>query len=492
MTNTEKDDILDKRKEVKELQNNIKEKQNILEKSFVKKDNYLYEQINSEFFIRNDGKLCKSVEIDSSTVGKKIVYPCKGEELSEHTKTVYLPTSISNYNSVVDLVEEVKTFIHEWADLPEEFETFSAWYVLLTWIYDTVPTINYLSVMGDTGTGKSRFLFTVGLLCYKPIVGSGGVSVAAVKRLITKWGGTLLIDEGDLKVSNETAELIKLFNLGFEKNQSMFNCDKNDPKKIEFFNPYGPKIITRRRQFTDQALEARCLTNVMQQTTRKDIVPVLTKDFHKKQTELRNKLLKFRFDYYDKIDIDKSINLDLGKIEPRIKQATLAFTTLLANVPEALESFKTFIQQYNKQVIEERAESYDGQIVNAIINLINNNQKYITSQMIVDECQNSKITTRAVGRHLKQLGLETYIVRVEDKTPRVVPINNRLIEICKRYCTDKEKVSKVSKVSLLCNTDIKRNEQSIYINNKKIAVNETNETYETDETKKKHEIVEEW
>jgi len=459
---------------------NKKEDNNIIEKSFFKDNNYLYEQIKGNKFIRNDGEIFSEINYK----GDKIK-PCSGVELTEGCEVVYLPEGISNYGDVNSLVNEIKEFIHKWCDISEEFEVFSAWYVLLSWVYDAVPTINYLSAMGDTGCGKSRFMFTIGLICYKPMVGSGGVSVAAVKRVVNKWKGTLLIDEGDLKASDETADLIKLLNLGFEKGQVMYNCDKNDPSKIEFFDPYCPKLITRRRQFNDQALEARCLTNVMQQTTRKDIKPLLTKDFYKKQLEFRKKLLKFRFDYYDKIDIDASASIDLGNIEPRIKQATLAFTTLMASVPEALESFKVFINDYNKQIIEERAESYDGQIVNAIIHYIENNTLEITAQKIVDHCSNDKITSRSVGKHLKQLGIKTHQKKINGKNLKIVPLSGRLVEVVKRYCTDENKVSIVSKVSLITSTCSHSTNTELSINNKKIEVDVTVDTNGANDTSKK-------
>jgi len=459
-----------------------------IQKSFLEINGHIYEQVEGLKYIykKGDGfEFTNFVDIG----GVKFM-PCGGEELDDDCRVVLLPSEAKDYGDIQDLIKEIKEFIHEWVDVSPEYETFASWYVLLSWVYDCMPTINYLSAMGDTGTGKSRFLDTIGRICYKAIIGSGGVTVAAVKRIINKWKGSLIIDEGDFKEGDETVELIKLFNLGFERNKRMFNCDKNDPSKLEFFDPYCPKIIARRRQFKDQALEARCLTEVMQQTTNKKISPLLTKKFYEKQAELRNKLLKFRFDYYYNINIDKVLEIDLGEVEPRIKQATIAFTTLFFNIPEALDNFRRFIKDYNSNIIEERASSFDGLIVNSIIDLIIEGSQYITSQDILNDLQaikGIKTTTRTIGSHLKQLGLKTVSKKVEGKSKRVVPLGNRFFEIVKRYCSDLERVQKVTEVTLVTtatSTCGNTENQAILTNNKKSEVDVTNVTDVTDVTKK--------
>lgn len=461
------------------------EKEKVIKMSCYIFNDRLYEQVkNRQFVYYNGNELKYTTQIVTPEVNIKV---CEGDELLPHHEVVILPERPEEYGSLVELIKEIKEFIHEWLDVSDDFETFAAWYIPLSWVYDSVPTINYLSVMGDTGVGKSRFLNVVGKLCYKPIIGSGGVSVAAVKRLINKWKGTLLIDEGDFKASDETADLIKLLNLGFEKGQSIFNCDKNDPSKIEFFDPYCPKVITRRRQFQDQALEARCLTETMQQTTRR-IPPLLTEKFNEKQRLLRNKLLKFRFDYWYKIDIDKAANIDLGDIEPRIKQATLAFTTLLANVPEALISFKKFVKKYNKDLIEERSTSYDGVIVNTIIELLKEENMNITAKDIETRFSDNHVkgTAATIGKHLAQLNLKTEAMKINGKTKKIIPLNETFFEVAKRYCVDEDAlklVTEVTAVTAHTATPSKNQNQQKTLNNNKIHVDQCAVTAVTGVTK---------
>ncbi len=104
----------------------------------------------------------------------------QGDEINKNV--VFLPSAALTITSVTEIIREIKTFIHKYADIPEDFELLSAYYVLLTWVYDKLDQINYLSFLGDTGTGKSRCKFTIGILCYKPILASAGASPAALAR----------------------------------------------------------------------------------------------------------------------------------------------------------------------------------------------------------------------------------------------------------------------------------------------------------------------
>lgn len=167
----------------KRCRNKIDDNAEPTEKSWLDVAGILYEQVKGEKYVYRVGdgfSYVDEVEIDG-----EIFVPCTGDELKD--ETVILPIEPIDYGSVPKLVEEIKVFIHKWLDVSEEYETIAAWYVLLTWVYEIMPTVNYLSAMGDTGTGKSRYLSVIGRLCRSAILGSGGVTVAAVKRIVQKW-----------------------------------------------------------------------------------------------------------------------------------------------------------------------------------------------------------------------------------------------------------------------------------------------------------------
>ena len=414
--------------------------------SFIKDEDCIYEQCQKFQYINSKGEWHTELWMD----GLKHI-PIHGEELERGI--VLLPEYPLEYGTILDLVESVKQHIHKYYDCEEQTEKFSAWYVLLSWVFDKLNTINYLRAMGDFGTGKSRFGDVVGRICYKPIIGSGAGSVAALKRMVNKWRGTIISDEGDFKDDDEKSELVKFYNLGFEKNRSIYQCNKNDPNKIEFYIPFCPKIILTRKDFTDKALESRCLTHITTTTRRKEIPIHLPNCFYEEEKVLRNKLLKFRFDYYYKIDSDKVMELNLGDIEPRLKQAMGSYAVLFANIPEMFNSFILYLKRYQNELIDNRGSSFDGQIINVICDLIiEHDNKPITVKQITDrinETQTGKFQTnvRTIGKHLTGLGLKTIQKKIEGKNNRVLEIGDNFIHIVKKYVSDLEKVTSVTCVT---------------------------------------------
>jgi len=361
-------------------------------------------------------------------------------------KAVKLPEAAADYSSEAQLLEEIRAHIRKYIDVSPWFEEVAANYVLLTWIYDVLPTVPYLRALGDTGTGKSRFLNVVGGLCYKPVFANGAITPAPIYRMLKSWPGTLIIDEGDWKESDEYQEIVKILNAGFEKDRPVLRCVKDDPDKVQVLNVYGPKIIGTRREFFDQALESRCLTETMSMTKRADIPVLLLEDFEKEQLGLRNKLLMFRFRVRPRIKIDLGIAEKLGDIEPRLKQATVSFTVLFANIPELFKRFKEFLLGYQKELIEKRSTTYEGMIVKALFLLaIEEGVEVITSSSIsekVKEEHGVEISAPKVGRILAVLKVKVDPKTIDGRTRRIVTSSKEEItSLSKRYVPDIENYS---------------------------------------------------
>src|SRR2546428_12703531 len=74
--------------------------------------------------------------------------------------------------------------------------------------------------------------------------------------------GTLIVDEGDFRFSDEKGELVKILNNG---NGRGFPVLRSEAVSGREFSPraytvFGPKLIATRGYFQDRALESRCLT----------------------------------------------------------------------------------------------------------------------------------------------------------------------------------------------------------------------------------------
>src|SRR5438477_926428 len=213
-------------------------------------------------------------------------------------EVVLFPSEPSEYTSEQELVKGIKDFIHRYVDVSPLFEQIASYYVLFTWVYDAFNELPYLRLRGDTGSGKTRFLLTVGSLCYKPIFASGASTVSPLFRLLDSFRGTLVIDEGDFRVSDERAEVVKILNNGNARGFPVLRSEVTGQRGE--FNPrayqvFGPKLVASRGFFEDRALESRFITEEMGQHRLRDDVPINLPSTHAAEAlRLRNQLLLFR------------------------------------------------------------------------------------------------------------------------------------------------------------------------------------------------------
>lgn len=421
-------------KKEKEEKEKSKKKKNE-EVSFFEDAGSIYEQI-----IDPNSKECKFAVWDGrnlSYVDKiefpdRVLIPINDEGIKEGA--VLLPSKAEDFNGLDSLINELRSYIHSYLDISEEFEIFAVYYILLSWVYDKVNTLPYLRALGDTGTGKSRFLDVIGRLCYKPCIVSGAITPAPIYRMIKKWHGTIILDEADFRDSSEKNEVITILNCGFERGRPVIRCNKDKPNELEFLPTFCPKVLSTRYTFNDKALESRCLTEKLKETDRKDIPPLLPLEFYEKEQKLRNKLLMFRFKWRDKIDQKAISKIDLGEIEPRLKQATSSFAVLFSNIPELMEKFKRFLERYNRELIEERATTTEGMIVNTIFSLKNQGFEEISSKDISVELEKEgiSISPQMIGKYLKTLGINTERKSIEGLMRRYILWNEELMEKLRR------------------------------------------------------------
>ncbi|HOO04859.1 MAG TPA: hypothetical protein PLJ11_09075, partial [Methanomassiliicoccales archaeon] len=237
-----------------------------------------------------------NIKAEDQHVGENgFTYAPINEEILEK-RIVLLPTYPAPYDSEAELLRDIQLYIHQWCEVDMGTERLLALYVMLTWIHDhddcqTMPIIN---ARGRSGTGKSRLLETLRQICYRGMRASGCLSFSSMFRTAERWKGTLAINEGDLKNSSEKSDMVKYLNERYEKGGNVWRTNP-ETLKSEYFNAYGPTIVTTRHQFKDDALESRCFTIPMKERTRRDIYLNLPKEFYDAGATLRNHLLCFRF-----------------------------------------------------------------------------------------------------------------------------------------------------------------------------------------------------
>jgi hypothetical protein len=300
--------------------------------------------------------------------GERLVPYSPRNNLLKH-EVVLLPSEPEEYGSDSELLGEIRTFIHRYVDVTPLFEEIASYYVLLTWIYDAFNELPYLRARGDFGSGKTRLLLTVGSICYKPIFASGASTVSPLFRIIDAFRGTLIIDEGDFRMSDEKAEVVKILNNGNAKGFPVLRSEVSGKKEFDprAYTVFGPKIVASRGFFEDRALESRFLTEEMGQGRLRADIPINLPENQKEEAlRLRNKLLLFRLRNLRKPRTLED-NLDRS-LEPRLNQI---FSPLLSIIddPKAREDLKELARRYDRELVSDRGMETEAQLLEVIRDL---------------------------------------------------------------------------------------------------------------------------
>ena len=340
----------------------------------------------------------------------------------EDSKVTYIPTSdplvgqvvhfastTAPYDSQSLLFGEVKEFIHHYLELPDDFEEIAALYVLLTWVYEFAPSIPYLRVIGDWGSGKTRFLQVVGDICFRPIFASGATTPSPIFRILEKFQGTLVFDEADFKDSSAWVEIVKLLNNGYRPGMPVLRAEKENGRWYpRSFQVFGPKLIATRFSFKDEALESRCLTAEMMPLTRDEIPRVLPASFEAEVKELRSKLLTFRLANLINLK-GKTFGNELLEpgLQPRLQEILIPLKAMLNGDQSMTETLAIFVHRLQDTLFTRRRESLAGQVLAAMTELHDEGGD-LNAQNIADKIAqgegDSDVTSRKVGWIVKKLG----------------------------------------------------------------------------------------
>jgi hypothetical protein len=325
-------------------------------------------------------------------------------------EVVHFASSAVPYDSQSTLFKQVKEFIHRYLELPADFEDIATLYVLLTWVYEFAPSVPYLRVIGDWGTGKTRFLQVVGAVCFRPIFASGATTPAPIFRILEEFRGTLVLDEADFKDSSGWVEMVKLLNNGYRPGMPVLRADKENGKWFpRSYQVFGPKLIATRYPFRDEALESRCLTAEMMPLTRSDIPRVLPPSFDSETKDLRAKLLTFRLANLLRLK-GKTFGNDLVEpnLQPRLQEILIPLKAMLNGDESMAEAIADFVRRLQENLFTRRRESNAGKVLAAIIDLHAEGVE-LTSQNIAGRINQTDeeakdLSADKVGRLTKRLG----------------------------------------------------------------------------------------
>lgn len=304
-------------------------------------------------FNPEDGSI---LELDEVSYGEVVYRPLMNRDVE--TGQVMLSSKAEEYGDDKKIFNEVLDFLNRWHEQPDEFErTLDVLYVFLSWVFDALPQIPYRRALGRWGSGKSAWIETVGSICYRPMILAGCDSEASLRRTFDLWRGTALIDEADFSESSLYASIVKVLNIGYSKALGWYRCcNDRDPRKIDSFYVYGPKLLATRSEFKDVALESRCLTFIARKGSGE--APLYRAErFRDEALKLRNKLLMWRFQNYGRVvEVTKELEKQglfketfNGRVEPRVAQIILPLALVFEN-PELRRSLIAMAESKSEEV----------------------------------------------------------------------------------------------------------------------------------------------
>jgi hypothetical protein len=388
-------------------------------KTSVVTDNDLYEivydkvkHITSFIHVNKNGEIKVGVDKISVSGEKYLPLPASHDFITK--RVVLFPSCAKEFNSEKELLEKIRFFIHKYVDISETYEQIASYYVLFSWLYDRFYEVPYLRALGDFGSGKSRFLQTVGSICYKPIFTGGATTTSPLFRIIDEMNGTLVLDEADFSKSDMSAEIIKILNTGYQKGVGVMRSEGKGTFQVKVYNVYGPKIIATRETFGDKALESRCLVEEMGKSSIRADIPLNThKNFQEEALELRDQLLMWRLtNYFKDFEISEEI---ISGIHPRLNQIVLPLFSIIKD-DAVKRNLIEFIKKYNENLIDDRSLSREADIVFHILKL--QYEKFNVHELTMKEVADSlnkendslddRITSRKIGWYLRsKLQLKT-------------------------------------------------------------------------------------
>lgn len=291
---------------------------------------------------------------------------------------VLFPSRLGELRPTAELVAMVEAFLrrHYLFDTPYT-PKIVAYYVMLTWIYDSFNALPYLRATGEAGSGKSELMKRIGHLCYRLITASGANTAATFFRTTEIYRGTVFLDEADLHDGGDMSnDLVKYLNLGAMKGNPISRLvevvDAAGNKNYEpgTFQTFGPKLIAMRKEFRDDAVGSRSLTlKIMPRETvellQAGVRLYIDSDFRSAALSLRNLLLRWRLEHWQpEIEIAQEM-MDVN-ISARLNQVTMPIKALARNDAALLAEIERFLQAYNQEMVLTRSMTIAARVVEAL------------------------------------------------------------------------------------------------------------------------------
>lgn len=303
-------------------------------------------------------------------------YEPAAPEDSLRNGAVIFPSDVGPNKGISELVSTVEMFLNSIYIMPSERTgRLIAYWVLMTYLYDSFETVIYLRAVGAAGSGKSEMMKRIGLLCYRTMTANGAASTASLFRSVEKFQGTVFLDEADIEQSGTENDMVKFYNLGAMRGQPIWRTQEvviDGVREITTtsFQTFCPKLIAMRKDFKDDAIGSRSLTlklvsREMTELRAADVPLAITPKMRQQAEVIRNMLLRWRLENWQKtISIDWEM-YDM-EISPRLNQVAGPLMAIAKDDPLQQEEIRKTLREYFQESMITNSMTLNARVLEAL------------------------------------------------------------------------------------------------------------------------------
>jgi hypothetical protein len=257
----------------------------------------------------------------------------------------------------------------------------TAFYIMLTWRVHQISEVPYLRVLGEPGSGKSRWLLIAALLSHRAVLPSVDFTESSLFRLLKAVpDATFAIDEADRKTALDDP-LSQVLRAGMERDRFVWRSDpkgEGQAHEPQPFPCFGPKLLAAARPFRDDALESRIISFSLPLREVPEGIPVNAPDELQTDAQnLRNRLFAYRILNYAR---DKEFRGAMRAAADALRKRHMEGRTiqigtgLLAVACEvacepAIEACLQALQEHTQGISQGRMDTVDGVILEVLQDL---------------------------------------------------------------------------------------------------------------------------
>lgn len=259
------------------------------------------------------------------------------------------------------LLIKIKTVVKKYNDIDEKTATLLSANILGSYFQDRFSTVHYLIIVGANGTGKSAFGDTFECLGYRAVKVTNTTEAFWFRIFGNVEYGQVTIIAEEFDRMDESSQIMTVLKEGYQPNTRVPRMT-NDNSKMEFFNPFGFKIIigekspneNKARGVLDRSFKIKSYKGIPEYNIKEIRNPqgnTKRQELFDEINDLRKLLIMYRLVHIKDPYKEISIGLD-GRDEELCKPLLQLFYTLGASeetLKELEETLQSFLDTKNKR-----------------------------------------------------------------------------------------------------------------------------------------------